>query len=215
MRSRLLALLTLLVGVIVLTPVAAVAETLDDGLLDPSWFGAPVEFRATADIDYLWVKPGFSLAGRTLHMQAWDDPQFLASSKKKRDAKDSAKAAELTDLMPSRLFGGLSQSLDGVATVSKREGDLILIGRIVDCDAGSKAAKFLIGLGAGSANATWDIKIVDASSKEVLLALHHRAISVTAMSEIDDKLIKWIEKFGGVLRDGAEKSYAAGKVATK
>jgi hypothetical protein len=213
MRYRLLALLALFLGAIALPPVAA-AETLDEGLLDPSWFGGPVEFRTTADIDYLWVKPGFTLAGRTLNLQAWDDPKFLAA-KKKRDAKDSAKASELTDLMPSRLFGGLSQSLDGVTTVSKREGDLILTGRIVDCDAGSKAAKFLIGLGAGSAGATWDIKIVDASSKELLLAVHHRAISVTSMSEIDDKVIKWIEKFGGVLRAGADKAYAEGKAPTK
>ncbi len=214
MRSRLLALLSLFLGVAMLLPVAASAQTLDDGLLDPSWFGGPAEFRTTAEIDYLWVKPGFSLAGRTLHVQAWDDPQFLAANKK-RDAKDSAKASELTDLMPSRLFGGLSQSLDGVAKVSKREGDLILTGRIVDCNAGSKAAKWLVGLGAGSAGATWDIKIVDASSKELLVAIHHRAISATAMSEIDDKVIKWTEKFGGVLRDGADKTYAAGRAPSK
>ncbi len=213
MRSRLLALLTVFLGMVALLPVA-LAQTLDDGLLDPSWFGGPAEFRTTSEIDYLWVKPGFTLAGRTLHVQAWDDPQFLGA-KKKRDAKDSAKASELTDLMPSRLFGGLSQSLDGVAKVSKREGDLILTGRIVDCDAGSKAAKWLVGLGAGSAGATWDIKIVDASSKELLVAIHHRAISATAMSEIDDKVIKWTEKFGSVLRDGADKTYAAGRAPSK
>jgi hypothetical protein len=35
------------------------------------------------------------------------------------------------------------------------------------------------------------------------------------MSEIDDKVIKWIEKFGGVLRAGADKAYAEGKAPTK
>lgn len=82
------------------------AEKLDEGLLDLAWFGADVEFRATDEIDYLWVKPGLDLAGRTLHIDAWDDPLMLA--KKKRDAKDAAKASELTDTFPGRLRGALT-----------------------------------------------------------------------------------------------------------
>lgn len=204
----------LMIAAAVLIGAAAAAETLDEGLLDPAWFGgSDLQFRKTDEIDYLWVKPGFSLAGRTLHIDAWDDPVMLA--KKKRDPKDAAKASELTDTFPGRLRGALSHALDGIAGVSRKEGDVIVVGRIVDCNAGSKAAKWIVGMGAGASNATWDLKFVDRSSGELLLAVHHRAVSGTTMSEIDDKIIKWLEKFGEVLKQGAERAYDKGEQVKK
>lgn len=202
--------IALLIAAAVLTGGAAGAETLDDGLLEPGWFGGDeVEFRKTDEIDYLWVKPGLDLTGRTLHVDVWDDPVMLA--KKKRDPKDAAKASELTDTFPGRLRGALSHSLDGTATVSRKEGDVVVVGRIVDCNAGSKAAKWIVGMGAGASNATWDLKFVDRSSGELLLAVHHRAVSGTHMSEIDDKIVKWLEKFGEALKEGAARAYEKGK----
>jgi hypothetical protein len=187
------------------------AKKLDKGLLDPAWFGPQVEFRTTDDIDYVWVKPGFSVKGKKLMVDAWSDAQLLGED---RDAKDSAKASELTELMPSRLRGALAASLSGVAETSKDSGDIVVSGRIVDCNAGSKAAKFLVGMGAGAATATFDIKMVDKASGELVAAIHHRVVSGTSMSEIDDKVAKWLEEFGGELK--ADLSIAAkGKVAKK
>ncbi len=189
------------------------AQTLDDGLLDAAWFGVPgIEFRKTEEIDYLWVKQGFTIAGTSIRIDDWSDPELLM---KKRDAKDSAKAVEITEQFPGLLKGSLLSSLAGMAKVSRKEGDLVLTGRIVDCNAGSKAAKWLVGMGAGAAAATWDMKLTDAASGEVVLALHHRAISGTAMSEIDDKIIKWLEKLGEALKADIGRVYAAGKKATK
>ena len=194
--------------------VPARAQTLDDGLLDAAWLGVPAaELRKTEEIDYLWVKPGFQLAGRTIKVDDWSDPEFLG--KKKRDPKDSAQAVELTDQFPALLRGALMSALDGVAKVSKSEGDLVISGRLVDCNAGSKGAKWLVGMGAGSASATWEIRLVDAATSEVVVAIHHRAISGTMMSEIDDKVIKWLEKLGEALKGDIGKAYAAGKPAKK
>jgi hypothetical protein len=194
---------------------AAGPPTLDDGLLDPAWFAVPgIEFHKVEDIDYLWVRPGFQLTGRKIQVEEWSDPEFL-SMKKKRDAKDSAKAVELSERFPGLLRGALMSALDGIAAVSRKEGDLSVTGRIVDCNAGSKAAKWLVGLGAGSASATWDMKLVDKASGEVVLAIHHRAISGTAMSEIDDKVIKWLEKLGDALKGDVSRIYGSGKPATK
>lgn len=184
---------TLVVGVV------AASERLDRGMLDPAWFGEGVSFRSPKDVDYLWVKPGFSLQGRTLHIQGWEDPVFLADDKK-RDAKDAAKAMELTELMPGRLRGALMLVLSGVAQVSRDGGEIAVTGRFVDCNAGSKAAKWIVGMGAGSATATWDLKFADAETGELLVAVHHRSVSGTAMSDIDDKIIKWLEKFGEAAR---------------
>lgn len=205
----------LAVAALFCTALALAAEggKLDDALLDPAWFGpAAMEFRKTDDIDYLWVKPGFSIEGRTIHVAPWEDFVFL--QKAKRDAKDASKAGELTELMPSRLRGMLVQVLDGKAKVSRDEGDLVLVGRFVDVNAGSKAAKWIVGFGAGSATATWDLKLVDRASGEVLAAIHHRAVSGTNMSEIDDKIAKWLERFGTQFAAGFP-AFQQGKVAKK
>jgi len=186
-------------------------KKLDKGLLDPSWFGPDVEFRTTEEIDYVWVKPGFTIKGRKLHIDKWSDPEFLGE---KRNAKDSAKAAELTEVMPTRLRGALVSTLSGVAEVSRDEGDIAVAGRFVDCEAGSKAAKFLVGMGAGKAYATWDIKLTDKSTGELLAAIHHRSVSGTSLSEIDDKVAKWLERFGEALRDDLALA-ASGTVAKK
>ncbi len=188
---------------------ASEGKKLDKGLLDPSWFGPNVEFRTTEEIDYLWVKPGFSVKGRKILIANWSDPTMLGQD---RDAKDSAKASELTEVMPTRLRGALVASLAGVAEASRDDGDIVLTGRIVDCNAGSKAAKLWVGMGAGSATATWDIKIADKASGELLAAVHHRAVSGSLASEIDDKIAKWLEKFGEALHDDLA---AAGEPARK
>jgi len=186
-------------------------KKLDKGRLDPAWFGPNVEFRETEDIDYLWVKPGFSIKGRKLHIDKWADPEFLGEE---RDAKDSAKASEVTEVMPSRLRGALVATLAGVAEVSRDEGDIVVTGRLSDCSAGSKAAKMWVGYGAGASSSTMDIKLTDKASGELLAAIHHRVISGTAMSEVDDKIAKWLEQFGEALKDDLAVA-AKGKPAKK
>ena len=87
-------------------------KTLDDGRLDPAWFGPGVEFRTTDDIDYVWVKPGFSLKGKKLRVEKWPDPAFLG---KDRRGRDSARAFELVDNMPMKIRSSLKVTLQGTA----------------------------------------------------------------------------------------------------
>lgn len=183
-------------------PAAPKPALLDDGLLDPAWFGEGASFTKGDDVDFFWIKPGLDLSGRVLWMKPWEDPAML---RKGRDGKDNAKATELTDTFPGMLRGALTGAFNGKAKVSRTEGDLALIGRFVDANAGSKAAKWLIGLGAGSETATWDLKVVDPKTGELLLAVHHRAISGTAMSNIQDKLVKWSDKFATFVASRATK----------
>jgi hypothetical protein len=173
-------------------PAGSKPAFLDDGLLDPSWFGDDLAFTKGDEVDFFWIKPGLELSGRTIFMKPWEDPAML---RKGRDGKDNAKATELTDSFPGMLRGALTGAFNGKAKVSRTEGDIALVGRFVDANAGSKAAKWLIGLGAGSETATWDLKLVDAKTGELLMAVHHRAISGTAMSNIQDKLVKWADRF--------------------
>jgi hypothetical protein len=183
-------------------PAAPKAPLQDEGLLDPAWFGDGITFTKGNEVDYFWIKPGLDLTGRTILMKPWDDPAML---RKGRDGKDNAKATELTDSFPGMLRGALAGAFNGKAKVSRTEGDLALVGRFVDANAGSKAAKWLIGMGAGSETATWDLKILDPKTGELLMAIHHRSISGTAMSNIQDKLVKWADKFGTFVATRATK----------
>lgn len=209
---RPIALSIVLLAATLLTAVAA-AGALDEGLLDPAWFGEGVEFRKTDEIDYLYVKEGVSLDGKTIHLAKWEDPVMRG---KKRDAEDSATAFDLSERMPNLLRGALSSALGEKVKLSREAGEIKLWGRFVDVNAGSKAAKWMIGMGAGSASATWDLKMVDEATGQTLVAIHHRSISGTNMSDIDDKIMQWLdEDFGESLQSGLGALYAKGKPAKK
>lgn len=186
-------------------------KRLDEGTLDPSWFGGPLAFRETENVDYLWVREGFTVKGKTVYAAPWEDHVFLGD---KRDAKDAAMAVQLTEGMPSWIRGALSTSLEGVAKTTKEGGDLEIVGRFVDVNAGNMAAKFLVGMGAGSGYATWDLKIVDKATGEMVVAIHHRSVSGTQMSDVPGKVVKWLAAFGDAMKaDFAE--YAKGKPRKK
>src|SRR5437867_8674193 len=168
---------------------AGEAKSLDDGRLDPGWFGPGVEFRTTSVIDYVWVKPGFSLKGKKLRIEAWPDPVIVAKERRPRDA---ARAYELAELMPLRLRTILRRSLEEFAEVTTEGGDLVLNGRLVDYVAKGT-------MGKSSPQATWDIKITDAASGELLAAVHHRKL--ISLSTVEERIDMWLEKFGEALRD--------------
>jgi len=164
-------------------------QRLDDGRLDPAWFGSGVEFRTTSVIDYVWVKPGFSLKGKKLRIEAWPEPVFVARERRPRDA---ARAYELAEQMPLRLRTVLRRSLEGFAEVTTEGGDLVLSGRLVDYVAKGT-------MGKSSPQATWDIKITNAVSGELLAAVHHRKL--ISLSTVEERIDMWLEKFGEALRD--------------
>jgi hypothetical protein len=175
----------------------AKAPLLDDGLLDPAWFGPGITLAKTPDdIDYAWIKAGLDIGGRTVRMAPWEEPRFLG---KGRSRKDHAKGTEITDSFPGILRGAIAESLKDRTKVSRDQGDLVLVGRVVDARAGSRGAKWMIGMGAGKESATWDLKLVDARTGEVLVAVHHRVLSLTAMSDIHYKLVKWADRFADFL----------------
>lgn len=173
---------------------------LDDGLLQESWFGVPVDFQSGKEIDFLWVKPGLNLAGHQIRLRSWEPAVML---QKQRDERDVKKADELTYLFPLVLRNTLGSAFGKRVKLSSSDGDLTLTGRFVDVNAGSQNAKLFIWMGAGSGTATWDLKLVDSRTNELMLAVHHRCVSGSALTEVQDKLEKWSRMFARYLSDTA------------
>jgi hypothetical protein len=190
---------------------------LDDGNLIPSWYNpAGLAFVETEEIDYLWVREGFNLSGHTLHMAPWSDPEFLGEAATDRDGDDKSLARRLTGDMPNIFRDGFEAALGSSQAISLESGDIKVTGRIVDCSTGNVAAKAFVGFGAGAGNVTFDLKMTDAKSGELVLAMHHRVVSGTNWSTTDSKFIKWVRKAAEELtEDGAWALYQDGDSVKK
>ncbi len=172
---------------------------LDESLLQTKWFGPGIAFQKADSVDMYWIKPGLNLSGSTLAFEAWDDPVFLRPG---RDSKDKERSQKLSDSFPGLLMRGLEPAFGQKIKESKRDGDFVLVGRVVDANAKSTAARFFTPYAIGAAETvTWDFKSLDGKSHEVVAAFHHRVVSATAMSTIDSKIGKWLKEFGPFLTD--------------
>jgi hypothetical protein len=193
---------------------ASAGRLLDEGKLDTAWFGDDREFRKADEIDYLWVKPGFSLSGKKVQFAKWSEPQFMGEKAGERDAKDKRLAGNLTGDMPEIFAEAFRNGLAGTVTVVESGGNVKVVGRIVDCTEGSAAAKFWVGMGAGSGSTTFDMKFLDAKSGELVAAIHHRVVSGSSLSTTDSKFVKWVAEFAERLaKKGLEALYNSGKRA--
>ncbi len=185
--------------VLILAPAGARAagRSYDDGRLDASWFshgGPAITFRETDEIDYLWVKPGFALAGQKLRFAKWPDPEFIGEEAADRDTKDKRLARQINVTMPDVFAESFHNAFGSRITTVDSGEDIRVEGRIVDCSTGSRAAKILVGFGAGAGSTTVDLKLVDAQTGDLLVAIHHRAVSGTDWSTTDSKFVKWADE---------------------
>lgn len=67
------------------------------------------------------------------------------------------------------------------ATSAPAPKRLLLRGKLVKLNAGSKAARYFVGFGAGAAGAKYELELVDASTNEVLVRLTHEKRAGTGM----------------------------------
>lgn len=214
--TRSTALACVLLCTAVLPGPARAARPLDEGRLDAAWFGPGLEFRETEDIDYLWVKPGFTLDGHKLRFAPWPEPVFLGEDAEDRDNKDRRLAQQMNAEMPEIFAVGFANAFGSRLAVVEEGEDVRVEGRIVDCSTGSAAAKFWVGMGAGAGSVALDLKLVDAASGELLAALHHRSVSGTGLSTTDSKFVGWVDEMTeAVARQGLERLYAKGDRARK
>ncbi|MEL7062083.1 MAG: DUF4410 domain-containing protein [Acidobacteriota bacterium] len=182
--------LCLCVCLVISLPLAA--ETLDDGLLELSWFGDGIEFHDANKIDYLWVRDGFRFEGQSVHFEEWPEPELIGPEAEERDVEDRRLARQMASDLHRIFQDAWTRHLD--IESSLEEGDLLVTGRIVDCSTGNQAAKMLVGFGAGAGYVTIDLKVTDKASGDLMMAIHHRVVSGTGWSTTDSKFAKWVEK---------------------
>jgi len=205
-----------MISLLLVMPLWAGEAVLDDGTLDPQWFGDTGAFHRTAVADYLWVRSGFTVEGRTLHFEPWPEPVFLGPDAEKRGAEDRLLARQISEEMPGLLELQFGLDLEGRAGVSLEEGDVLVSGRIVDCSRGNQVVKLLAPTMAGKGLARIELKFVDRESGELLAALHTRVTSGTALTNTWNKMVKWVRKLSGeVAGRGFPAVYEKGKPVKK
>ncbi|MFN7956795.1 MAG: hypothetical protein U0P46_00475 [Holophagaceae bacterium] len=170
------------------------APALDDGRLDPSWFGAGVVFKPSKALGFQWLRPGLDLRHRSLRLGAWEPAAWVQGP---RAGKDRAFLARVAPGLPADLERGLRRGLKGSLPVSATLGDVVLVGRVADA-LGSDDDYMSVRPMALS----FDLKLVDGDSGEVLAAFHD-TITGPNTDAISYHFGRWCEAMGRLLAPAA------------
>ncbi len=163
---------------------------LDDGRLDPSWFGAGVVFQPSKALGFQWLKPNLDLRSRSLRLRAWEPAAWMQGP---RAGKDQAFLARVAPGLPADLERGLKRGLKGALPVSTTFGDVVLVGRVADALGSDDDYMSVRPL-----TLSFDLKLVDGDSGEVLAAFHD-TITGPNTDAISYHFGRWCEAMGRVL----------------
>jgi hypothetical protein len=143
---------------------AGQSAPLDEGRLDPSWFGAGAVFQPSKELGLQWLKPGLDLRNRTIRLKAWEPAVWLLGQ---RVQKDQFFLSRLEGRLQPDLDQKLRRGLKGAVALSPTLGDVVLVGRVVDAVGGSEDYMSI-----GKCELSFDLKLVDGDTGELLGAFH-------------------------------------------
>lgn len=167
---------------------------LDGGLLDPAWFGVDGGlFKPARLADFLWTKEGATLKGRSLRV-TWEAPEWL---RPEQDALNLKAGGQHTANFPVYLLDALSKAIGETVKVSATEGELRLVGRIVECNAKGSFLSYAVE------SVTYDLKLVDDKTGEVLFACHNRLLGGLGKEGNGSRrrFTDWTETFAAFAKD--------------
>ncbi len=161
-------------------PSASVGATtdsrLDNGLLDPAWFGPGPSWTRDWRVDYLWARPGVRWEAPTLYLVPWEEPRFLSSG----DVLDYARGGEVMEEIQGLMRTRLQAMGDLRLASSPQVTPYHAVGRLVEARHIRQGSSATFGILAGLPTYTWDFKVVDVRTGQTLLASHHRAVGGSA-----------------------------------
>jgi hypothetical protein len=179
---------------------------LDEGRLDPAWFGVGLEFRNAGEIDYLWVRPGCELDGRKLRFVPFGKVEFLGENATKRKPQTRERAEALSPILHEHLADRFRNAFEKRISIVAADEDLRVEGRVVDASSGFITVTY-VGV-SHCIPLTVDLRFVDAATGELLAAIHHRAV--------EDDWDEWLEDIVEEIADtGLAKLYGKGRRATE
>jgi len=167
---------------------------LDDGRLDPSWFGPGVVFQPSKALGFQWLKPNLDLRNRSLRLKAWEPAAWVHGP---RVGKDQTFLSRVAPGLPADLERGLKRGLKGALPVSATLGDVVLVGRVADA-LGSDDDYMAVR----PMTLSFDLKLIDGDSGEVLAAFHD-TITGPNTDAISYHFGRWCEAMGRVLAPAA------------
>ncbi|MBK9795663.1 MAG: hypothetical protein IPP58_04075 [Holophagaceae bacterium] len=173
---------------------AAQSLTFDEGRLDPAWFGPSAVLQPSKTLGFQWLKPGLALQGRSLQLRAWESPAWLVG---RRSAKDRNFLESIQADLPSRQEKGLRRGLKEALPVATRGGDLSMVARVVDAEG--------VGddyMAMGSFSLSFDMKLLDAATGE-LLGAFHGSLRGPSPEVVIHQFEKWCENLGRLLAAAA------------
>ncbi len=181
---------------ILLAPAVLVAQTasLDEGRLEPAWFGAEATFQPSKALGFQWLKSGLDLRQRTLRLNGFEPAAWLLG---KRMRKDQAFLQRAEATLPANLERGLRRGLKGTIALSSTAGDVLLCTRVVD----------VVGvdddyMAMGQLSLSFDLKLVDADTG-ALLAAFHETLRGLSPEAIASQYSRWCEDLGRLLAASA------------
>lgn len=179
---------------------AAQPATLDQGRLDPSWFGPAAALQPSKPLGFQWLKPGQVLQRRSIRVKAWEPPVWLAGPR--RD-QDQLLFGTLEEILVPRLAKALGRELKGLVPVSLAAGDVLLVGRVVDAVGASGD-----GSSSGVQSLSFDLKLLDGDTGDLIGGFHATLEGLNA-----DALVilygRWCEQLGKLLASAARPAGAA------
>ncbi|HEY3400560.1 MAG TPA: hypothetical protein VGK03_08010 [Geothrix sp.] len=184
------------VALLLSVPAILAAQTagLDDGRLDPAWFGPAASFQPSKALGFQWLKPGLDLRNRAIQLKAWEAPAWLLG---RRAEKDHKFLRQVEGSLLTGLDRGIRRGLKGSLPVASTGGDLHLLVRVVD--AVGQADDYM---STGSVALSYDFKLVDGDTGELLGAFHN-TLGVPGAEYIPGRFERWCEDLGRLLAASA------------
>ena len=172
------------------TLLVAQAPGLDEGRLDPAWFGAEAVFQPSKTLGFQWLKPGLDLRHRTLQLRALEPAAWLLGP---RARKDQAFLQRIEATLVPDLERGLRRGLKESLPLSATNGDLLLSARVVDAVGESDDY-----MGMARVSLSFDVKVVDRDSG-ALLAAFHDTLQGAGPGAVTGQYGRWCEGLGRLL----------------